>query len=145
MKQRVLYATNGKESAKKVADAIAAGIAQASSPVEKRTAVLGVSVLFIGCETNASGAIKGSIRKILGKLESEQVKLVVGFATTSSGTGSIKAALKSVLDAKGIAVADEEFVCKGATFFGGRNCPSSDDLKKAKQFSADIIKKYRNL
>ena len=145
LKNRVLYVTGGKESAKKVADAIAAGIAQAATPVEKHTAALGVGVLFIGCETNDTGKIKGGVRKMLGKITSDEVKLVCGFATSSSGTGSIKAAIKAICEPKGIRVAEEEFICKGATAFGARGCPTEEDLKKAKEFSAQVLTNNRNL
>ena len=143
MKNRVLYVSKENGSAKRVADSIAAGIAQAASSIEKHTAVLDVGLLFIGCEVNEAGAIKGGIRKILNKITSEQVKMVVGFATSSSGTGSPKAAMKAILDPKGIKYLDEEFLCKGKTAFGNRNCPTEQDLKNAKDFSSKIGNSYR--
>ena len=144
MKNRVLYATGSKESAKKVADAIAAGIAQAATPIEKQTAILGVNALFIGCEVNESGKIKGKVRKILQKLDSSEVKVVVGFATSSSGGASPKAEMKAILDPKGIKVSDDEFLCKGSKAFGNRGCPTDADLAKAREFSAKFLKGNRS-
>ena len=133
---------SNKEYAKNVAYAISAGTRIQAYPIEEHTILSDINILFIGCEVNG-GKMSGAVRRVLKALPSNEVKIAVVFSVIKGGTASALADIKSILDPKGIKVCDEEFVCKGASAFSNKGCPTEEDMQKAKEFATAILSKYK--
>ena len=132
-----------KEYAKNIAFAISNGSHIPAYPIEEHTILSDINILFIGCDVAGGGKTSGPIRRVLKPLTSNDVKLAVVFSVIKGGDASALAEIKSLLEPKGIKVCDEEFVCKGASAFSNKGCPTEQDVQKAREFGATILSKYK--
>jgi len=120
---------------KKLADAVASAISVESkdltSPLDEKA-----DILFLGCSYYAfdvDEAVKNFIMENKDKIS----KIVcIG---TSAMMKSMKKPVRKVADTVGVAVAEEEFHCRGefAKFHKGR--PNETDLAKAAAFAKSIV------
>ena len=146
MKNMIYYCAKGKEEntdakndhAKKIAGAIAVGAKTPSYAIGAHSVVSDTGVLFVGCESK-NGKIPRIVRNFLKTLSPKQVKLVVVFSVITGGTDSALAAVKTILDPAGVSVSGEEFICKGASAFSNKGCPTEQDFENAKAFAAQVV------
>ncbi len=132
---RVVYFSRSGNT-KKVAEAIARGAGASAVSVEQLHESESANVLFVGGAIYA-GTIDGKLREFLLKLKPSQVKQVALFST-AAGKKLLLPEVKSILDAKGISVLDDEFHCKGSFLLANRGRPNEDDLKQAEAFARKI-------
>ena len=151
MENAVYYLSRNKEGEKSkkddagsVAGAIAAGAQTSAYAISKHTFVSNTDILFIGCEVSG-GKIPGKFRDMLKKLQSEEVKYVALFSVIKSGTQSALNQIKPILESRGLKICNEEFSCPGSSMFKNKGCPTEEDFKKAREFGAMILSKYRKL
>ncbi len=124
---------NTERLAGAVAEAAGVKAAPIAEPLPEKA-----DILFLGCSYYAfdvDDAVKAFIhdnRDLIGKL------VCVG---TSAMMRSIKKPVAKVAAAVGVAVADEEFHCRGQ--FGGihKGRPDTDDLQAARTFTTEVLKK----
>ncbi|GHT77986.1 hypothetical protein FACS1894130_03780 [Spirochaetia bacterium] len=135
MNQVIFVSRSG--NTKKVAESIARGIGVTATAVAAGAQIDHADVLFVGGALYA-GKIDGKLRAFLETLTPGQVGKVVVFSTVAGNKSPLNE-IKSILEARKIAVADEVFCCKGSFLFlfGGR--PNEEDLKKALDFAKRII------
>lgn len=132
---RIVYASKGGNT-KKLADAIAKGAGISAVSVEQFKASRATDILFVGASIYA-GNIDGKLRALLAGLQPSKVKSVVVFGT-SAGKKTALPEVKSILEANGIVVTDDEFHCKGSFLLANRGRPNEEDLKQAEAFAKRI-------
>ena len=130
MKIAVRYYTrsgNTKKLAEAVAEAVAVEAKDVSVPLEEKA-----DVLFLGCSYYAfdvDQAVKDFIVS-----NKDNIGKIVCYGT-SAMMKSMKKPVRKVAETVGVAVADEEFHCRGefAKFHKGR--PNEEDLANAAEFA----------
>jgi len=120
---------------KKLADAVAKAASveskDISCPLDEK-----VDILFLGCSYYAFD-VDEAVKKFIIENKNNIGKIVcIG---TSAMMRSMKKTVKKVADTVGVAVADEEFHCRGefAKFHKGR--PNEADLANAAEFARGIL------
>ena len=120
---------------KKLADAVASAISVESkdltSPLDEE-----VDILFLGCSYYAFD-VDEAVKNFIIENKDKIGKIVcIG---TSAMMKSMKKPVRKVADTVGVAVAEEEFHCRGefAKFHKGR--PNETDLAKAAAFAKNIV------
>jgi len=120
---------------KKLADAVASAISVESkdltSPLDEK-----VDILFLGCSYYAFD-VDEAVKNFIIENKDKIGKIVcIG---TSAMMKSMKKPVRKVADTVGVAVAEEEFHCRGefAKFHKGR--PNETDLAKAAAFAKSIV------
>jgi len=122
---------------KKLADAVASAIAveakEVASPLTEK-----VDILFLGCSYYAFDA-DAEVKRFITE-NKDNIGKIVCFGT-SAMMRSMKKPIKKVADAVGVAVADEEFHCRGefAKFHKGR--PNEADIAEISEFAKNIVNK----
>ena len=125
---------------KKLADAVALAISveskDVSCPLTEKA-----DILFLGCSYYAFD-MDEAIKKFITE-NKENIGSIVCFGT-SAMMKSMKKPLRKVADPLGIAVAEEEFHCRGqfAKFHKGR--PDETDIAGVSRFAKNIIKRTGN-
>lgn len=132
---QVVYVSRGGNT-EKLAKAVAKGAGAEAVPAERFRAADDVGTLFVGASIYA-GSIDGKLRPVLESLRPEKVGRVVVFGT-SAGNKTALAEIRSVLEPRGVAVADEEFHCRGSFLFVNRGRPNEEDLRVAEAFAKKI-------
>ena len=134
MKIAVRYYTRSGNT-KKLADAVAKTASveskDISCPLDEK-----VDILFLGCSYYAFD-VDEAVKKFIIENKNNIGKIVcIG---TSAMMRSMKKTVKKVADTVGVAVADEEFHCRGefAKFHKGR--PNEADLANAAEFARGIL------
>ena len=134
MNTAVRYYTRSGNT-KKLADAIAKTISSESkdlsTPLEERA-----DILFLGCSYYAFD-VDAEVKRFIVE-NKDKIGKIVCFGT-SAMMKSMKKPVKKVADTVGVAVADEEFHCRGefAKFHKGR--PNETDLAKVSAFARSIV------
>ncbi|MBQ2755187.1 MAG: flavodoxin [Oscillospiraceae bacterium] len=122
---------------KKLADAVASAIAveakEVASPLTEKA-----DILFLGCSYYAFDA-DAEVKRFITE-NKDNIGKIVCFGT-SAMMRSMKKPIKKVADAVGVAVADEEFHCRGefAKFHKGR--PNEADIAEISEFAKNIVNK----
>lgn len=130
MKIAVRYYTrsgNTKKLAEAVAEAVAVEAKDVSVPLEDKA-----DVLFLGCSYYAFD-VDQVVKDFIAN-NKDNIGKIVCFGT-SAMMKSMKKPVRRVADTVGVAVADEEFHCRGefAKFHKGR--PNQADLANAAEFA----------
>ncbi len=130
MKIAVRYYTrsgNTKKLAEAVAEAVAVEAKDVSVPLEEKA-----DVLFLGCSYYAFD-VDQAVKDFIAN-NKDNIGKIVCFGT-SAMMKSMKKPVRRVADTVGVAVADEEFHCRGefAKFHKGR--PNEADLANAAEFA----------
>jgi len=128
------YSRSGNTEKLAGAVASAAGVSaeKISVPLKEKT-----DILFLGCSYYAfdmDESVKNFIsanRKNIGK--------IVCFGT-SAMMKSMRKPMKKVLEGTGIALAEEEFHCRGAFGPMHKNRPNEADLKVAADFARNLVR-----
>lgn len=122
---------------KKLADSVASATSVESKditcPLDEKA-----DILFLGCSYYAFD-VDEAVKKFIVE-NKDNIGKIVCFGT-SAMMKSMKKPVKKVADAVGVAVADEEFHCRGefAKFHKGR--PNETDIAKVSDFAKNILKK----
>lgn len=133
MNLAVRYYSRGGNT-KKVADAIAEALnveaLDITNPVE-------ADVLFLGASMYAFTVDK-SIKKYVGGLTADKVKMIVVFSTSASDTSTHKKIAKCLKD-KNIKVCEKYLSIPGSFLKMNKGRPNEEDLKHAKEFTKEVI------
>jgi flavodoxin len=129
---QVVYVSR-KGNTKKVAEFIARGLGVNAEALGPEVKVDNTDILFVGGALYA-GKIDARLGAFLNTLTPGQVKKVVVFSTAASKKTALEE-VKSILEPRGIPVADESFHCKGAFLILNADRPNEEDLKKAEDFA----------
>jgi len=134
MKIAVRYYTrsgNTKKLAEAVAEAVAVEAKDVSVPLSEKA-----DVLFLCCSYYAFD-VDEAVKKFIIE-NKDNIGKIVCFGT-SAMMRSMKKPVKKVADTVGVAVADEEFHCRGefAKFHKGR--PNEKDLADVSAFAKSVI------
>jgi flavodoxin len=135
----VVYFSRGGNT-KKLADAIAKGAGASAAPMKEFKTTEALDILFIGASIYA-GIIDGDLRQFLSALKPSQLKRAVVFGT-AAGKKTAVPEVKSILEANGVAVSDEEFHCRGSFLFVNRGRPNEEDLRQAEAFAKGVVSNY---
>ncbi|MDO4649762.1 MAG: flavodoxin domain-containing protein [Eubacteriales bacterium] len=121
---------------KKLADCIAktAGVKAESIG---NGAAMEADLLFLGASVYWAG-IDGKMKNYIDQLDSRKVKKVVVFSTSALAERAYPD-IKKRLEKRGIAVAAENFYCRGSFAAMHKGRPNSEDLKEAAAFTKKIL------
>ena len=136
MKIAVRYYTrsgNTKKLAEAVAEAVAVEAKDVSVPLEEKA-----DVLFLGCSYYAFD-VDEAVKKFIIE-NKDNIGKIVCFGT-SAMMKSMKKPVRKVADTVGVAVADEEFHCRGEFAKVHKGRPNEKDLADVSAFAAKIITK----
>jgi flavodoxin len=133
-KVAVLYATKTQHS-KKLAEAVSSALNVKAHNITDNPNLSDTELLFI------VGGIYGGVSlpellTFVSGMETPALKRAVVITSCASGKQR-QAALRKILEDKGIQVVDE-FVCKGAILFVSLPHPNAKDLKNAVEFAQKI-------
>lgn len=135
MKIAVRYYTktgNTEKLAVSIAEAVGTKAQDVSSPLTEK-----VDILFLGSSVYAAGvdeAVKAFVRG-----NAANIGKIVNFSTAALLSSTYKQ-VKKLAEENGVAMAAEEFHCRGAFKFMHRNRPNAEDLKNAASFAKTIVK-----
>lgn len=138
MKIAVIYATKTKHS-KKLAEAIGSALNIEVKNINESPTINHADLLFV------VGGIYGGVSmpellEYIKKLDAPLPKYAALITSCASGKQS-QAALRGILEEKGIKVVDE-FICKGNFLFVSIKHPNAEDLKEAADFALRISGKH---
>jgi flavodoxin len=128
----VIYVSKGGNT-RKLAHAIAKGAGAEAQSAAHAENLAQADILFVG-GSMYGGKMSGVLRKFLQNLDQKQAAKVVVFGTSASGK-SIRAEVTSILEPKGIPVAEEGFQCKGSFLCVNLGRPNAGDLAQAEDFA----------
>ncbi|MEN6594497.1 MAG: hypothetical protein ABFC31_06070 [Clostridiaceae bacterium] len=133
-KVAVLYATKTQHS-KKLAEAVGSALEVKAQNITENPNLTDIELLFI------VGGIYGGVSMpelltFVTAMEAPALKRAALITNCASGKQR-QAALRKILEEKGIPVIDE-FVCKGAILFVSLPHPNAKDLKNAVDFALEI-------
>ena len=134
MKVAVRYYTrsgNTKKLAEAVAKGASCGAEDVFVPLTEK-----VDILFLGCSYYAFD-VDDSIKRFIVE-NKENIGKIVCFGT-SAMMKSMKKPVSKVADSVGVAVADEEFHCRGQFGMLHRDRPNEEDLKDAEAFARGML------
>ncbi len=141
MKTAIRYFTKSKKgNTKKLADAVSAALGieafDVSHDLDEK-----VDVLFLINAMYASNIDK-EVRDFLVRNKSN-IGETVNMNTAATGTSTWKA-VKKVTDEHGIKLSEREFHCAASWIFINKGLPTEEDLKRAGEFAASIIRSTDN-
>ena len=134
MKVAVRYYTRSGNT-KKLAEAVAKGaLCEAEDvfvPLTEKA-----DILFLGCSYYAFD-VDDSVKRFIVE-NKENIGKIVCFGT-SAMMKSMKKPVSKVADSVGVAVADEEFHCRGQFGMLHRDRPNEEDLRDAEVFARGML------
>lgn len=136
MKYAVRFYTRSGNT-KKLADAVAKAVdvqaKDVSVSLEEKT-----DIVFLGCSYYAFDVDEAVKQFIIGN--KDNIGKIVCFGT-SAMMKSMKKPVTKIADSVGVAVADEEFHCRGAFGPMHKGRPNAEDCEKVYSFAENIVKK----
>lgn len=136
-----LYYHSRTGNTAKIAEAMARGAATTAVEVSEGTADVHADLLFIGGALYG-GKLDPALEKFIAGLDPKKIQRAVVFCTYAFGKKAITCISES-LKARGIAVEDNHFACKGKfAIFNGKH-PSDKDLSDAVLFVDHMVRKYK--
>ena len=135
MKTAVRYFSktgNTKKLALAIADAIGVDAQDISTPLKEP-----VDVLFLGSAVYAAD-IDDAVKQFISSNKAN-IGTIYNFSTAAVASSTYRQ-VKKVADAHGIAMAQEEFHCRGAFTILHRNRPNAEDFAVAAAFARSIVK-----
>ena len=134
MKYQVRYYTrsgNTEKLAKAIADAVGCPAQSIESPLDEK-----VDVLFLGASFYAFDA-DDSVKRFIAD-NKDNIGKIVCFGT-SAMMKSMRKPIAKVANKLGVAVADEEFHCRGQFGKIHKGRPNENDIEEAKKFAIHIL------
>lgn len=135
MKIAVRYYTrsgNTKKLAEAIAEAVGVEAKDVGTPLEEK-----VDLLFLGSSVYAAD-VDDAVKAFLEK-NAANIEKIANFSTAAIARSTYKQ-VKKLADQQGIAMAEEEFYCRGSFAVFHRNRPDAEDLKKAAEFAGNMVK-----
>lgn len=123
---------------KKIAEAMAKELGVEAKSILDKPVLSNIDLLFIGTGIYA-GKIAPEMYSFLESFDSTKVKNAVIFSTAMSPNNQT-AALRDLLSRRGVAVKQEEFICKGKFLFFNTKHPDDQDVKNAVEFARKLVK-----
>ena len=124
---------NTQKLANAIAEALNIEAKDTTAPLTEKA-----DILFLGSSVYAGG-VDDAVKQFISDNKSNIGK-IVNFSTAALVSSTYKQ-VKKLAEENGIAMAEEEFHCRGAFAVMHRNRPNEEDLKKAKDFAMNVIKK----
>lgn len=121
---------NTKKVAEAIAEELTVEAQDLSTPLAEK-----VDVFLLGSAVYAGG-VDGAVKSFL-KENANKIGIIYNFSTSASGASTHKK-IKKLAGKLGIAVADEEFRCRGKFFSMLKDRPNEADLQNAKAFAKSI-------
>lgn len=122
-----------KQLAEAIGEAIGVEAKDVSLPLEDK-----VDILFLGSAMYAGG-IDGAVKNFIAD-NKNRIGKIYSFSSATLATSTYKQ-IKKVCDEQGVALAEEEFHCKGAFGIVHKNRPNAEDLQNAATFAVQIVNK----
>ena len=122
---------NTKKLADAIANAVSAESKDLSNSLEKR-----VDILFLGCSYYAFD-VDAEVKRFI-KENKEKIGKIVCFGT-SAMMKSMKRPVSKVAEPLGVAIAEEEFHCRGQFGKMHKDRPNMDDLNEVSTFAKRVI------
>lgn len=142
MKIKVMYHSKGGNT-KKIAEAIGQALNQPAEQVPPAYPPDNIKLLFLGSGLYA-GKIDNKIRNFIDALDSKKVRNIALFGTSGGQDTAIRI-MRELLQAKGINVLEESYLCEGKFFiFFKRKHPDAHDIKNAQDFALKAFEKIKN-
>ena len=136
MNVKVVYKSRHGHT-KRLAEAIARGAGVAAESVETVKINQPIDLLFIGGALYV-GKIDKALEAFLRGLNAGQAKKAVMFGT--SGEGKPIDPIHALLGSKNIPTVGDGFYCKGGFLWSGKNKPTEEELGRAEEFAAKLVK-----
>lgn len=133
MKARVHY-VSPKGSAEVVAEVLARECKCVKEPLLPAYMPEGVAIMFLGCEGTKPGKV---MMEFINSMNKERVANAALFCCNPKKSAAPLEQMKSALEARGIRVMKQTFVCTGKGLFG--KAPSDADLEDAKKFAHSVV------
>ena len=124
---------NTQKLANAIAEALNIEAKDTTAPLTEKA-----DILFLGSSVYAGG-VDDAVKQFISDNKSNIGK-IVNFSTAALVSSTYKQ-VKKLAEENGIAMAEAEFHCRGAFAVMHRNRPNEEDLKKAKDFAMNVIKK----
>lgn len=134
MKVAVRYFTrsgNTKKLALAIADAVGTEAQDVSVPLAEKA-----DILFLGSSVYAAG-VDGAVKRFLSENKTSIGK-IYNFSTAALLSSTYKQ-VRKLAEENGVAMAEEEFHCRGSFAVMHRGRPNEEDLKKAADFARKIV------
>lgn len=122
---------NTEKLAKAISEVLDVPAETVDKPLEEK-----IDTLFLGCSYYAFD-MDPIVKEFLTS-NKDNIGKIVCFGT-SAMMKSMKKPMKKVADTLGIAVAEEEFHCRGAFGPAHKGRPNADDLKQAQEFVTGLV------
>ena len=137
MNVAVVYSSKSGHT-KKIAEAMAKELGVEAKNILDKPVFNNIDLLLIGTGIYA-GKIAPALYPFLETIDSKTVKNAVIFSTAMSPNVQT-ATLRDLLTRRGIAVKQEEFLCKGKFLLFNTQHPNEEDVKNAVEFARKIAK-----
>lgn len=136
-----LYYHSKNGNTAQVAEAMARGAATTAVEIDGNPADVHVDLLFIG-DGNYGGKVDPATEKFIAGLDPKKIGHAVAFGTYAFNKKNVLK-LQELLKARGIAVEESSFACKGKyALFNGKH-PTDKDLSDAVLFVDHMVRKYK--
>lgn len=135
MKVAVRYYTrsgNTKKLAMAIADAVNVEAKEVSVPLEEKA-----DILFLGSSVYAAG-VDDAVKNFISE-NKDKIGTIYNFSTAAILSSTYKQVQK-LSGENGVAIAKEEFHCRGSFSVMHRNRPNAEDLQNAAAFAKKIVK-----
>ena len=136
MSAAVRYFTRSGNT-KKLADAIAKEIGveakEVSQPLQEKT-----DVLFLGSSVYAAG-VDNAVKKFIAD-NKDKIGCIYNFSTAALLPSTYNQ-VKKLAEENSIAMAEEEFHCRGSFMLMHKNRPNEEDMTQAAAFAKEVMKK----
>lgn len=134
MKARVHY-VSPKGSAETIAEAIARECKCVKEPLLPAYMPEGIAIMFLGCEGTK---VDKTTKEFINSMSKERVANAALYTCNPKKSDAPINEMKALLEARGVHVMDQKFVCTGKGLFG--KAPSDADVEDAKKFAQSVIK-----
>ncbi len=134
MKARVHY-VSPKGSAEMIAETIARECKCVKEPLLPAYMPEGIAIMFLGCEGSKADKVT---KEFINSLSKNRVANAALFCCNPKKSDAPITEMKSLLEARGVHVMDQTFVCTGKGLFG--KPPTEADCAEAQKFARSVIK-----
>jgi flavodoxin len=134
MKVEVRYFTrsgNTRKLALAIAEAAGVKAQDVSAPLTEET-----EILFLGSSVYAAG-VDDAVKRFIAE-NKDKIGRIYNFSTAALLSSTYKQ-IQKIASEHRVAVADEEFHCRGSFAMMHRGRPNAEDLKSAAEFARKII------
>lgn len=123
---------NTKKLAVAIADAVNVKAQDVSVPLKEKT-----DILFLGSSVYAAG-VDDAVKRFISENKSNIGKIYN--VSTAALLSSTYKQVQRLAKENGVAIAEEEFHCRGSFAVMHRNRPNAEDLQNATAFAKGIVK-----